>query len=98
MNGERELVSRRVLDALFIVQVVANIVVLALVIGLLFTATRNISELSEQQGKAIQAQNYAQLCAQYDLTIAVRRIGLKLGLPVDNIQPPSLEGVNCEEF
>lgn len=61
-------------------------------------ASRHVKEFNEQQVNIVQQQNDLQLCTQHDLTIAVRKIGRKLGLPVDDISIPSVEEIPCDEL
>lgn len=87
--------SRRWVDIAFAAQMIANVVALALVIGLLFQVNARQLDQIKRQNEATQQQNITQLCAQHDITIAVRKIGLKLGLPVADIVPPTTEGLDC---
>lgn len=61
-------------------------------------ASRHVKEFNEQQVNIVQQQNDLQLCTQHDLTIAVRKIGRKLGLPVDDISIPNVEEIPCDEL
>lgn len=95
VEEQRRLLDKRVIDALFIFQIVVNIVVLGALVALLFSATRDIATITEQQVVIVQQQNEAQLCAQHEIVVAVRKIGVKLGLPVEDIVPPDVEGLDC---
>jgi len=93
--SERRLLSPSVLDVFFLIQIVANIIVLCAVIGLLIYGFHRSTVQNEQQLAAIQRQNEVQLCAQHDITIAVRHIGEALGLPVSNILVPDVSALDC---
>jgi len=71
--------------------IVAAVVVIALCGLIAFNLYLFIS-----QTNIVQHQNDTQLCAQHDITVAVKKIGLKLGLPVDDIVPPDVRGIDCE--
>ncbi len=84
---------------------VANTALIALVLGTLVyltvtvvDASNSVKTFNEQQVRYVQDQNDLQLCTQHDLTIAVRKIGRKLGLPVDDITVPNVEDVPCAEL
>jgi hypothetical protein len=80
--------SRRWVDVLFVA------VMTFVVIGVLVMAAL-LYNINQRQIAGVSQQNDAQLCAQHDITVAVRKIGLKLGLPVEDIVPPDVEGLNC---
>jgi hypothetical protein len=84
MNGERKLVSRAMLDALFIIQIILNILVLAVIISLLYLAIVQINKVNDRQ-----------LCGQYASTKALKSIGRSIGVPVRNIPLPDISGVDC---
>jgi hypothetical protein len=56
---------------------------------------KQIGEINQRQIETVREQNNAQLCAQHDIVIAVRKIGTKLGLPVEDIVPPNVDGIDC---
>jgi len=89
------LISRRSQDKLFLIQIVLNIIVLGALLGLMLISTIRISDINRRQIEAVKQQNDAQLCAQHDITVAVRKIGLKLGLPVEDIVPPDVSAIQC---
>lgn len=93
-NDDRWLTNRQT-DVLFIVQVTLNIAAGVFIAVLVLLTLRQISEINQRQIQAVQQQNNTQLCAQHDIVIAVRQIGVKLGLPVDDIRIPDVEGLNC---
>lgn len=96
MNGDKgRYVSARTLDLLFILQVALNIIVLCLIVGLLFYSIHTQNDVDQRQLVAIQRQNDIQLCAQHDITVAVRQIGRSLGLPTEDIIVPDIEGLDC---
>ncbi len=83
----------------------ANTLLIALVLGTLVyltvtvvDASNSVKEFNEQQVRYVQNQNDLQLCTQHDLTIAVRKIGRKLGLPVDDISVPKVQEEHCDEL
>lgn len=83
----------------------SNSVLIVVVLGTLIYLTASVLEASndvqhftEQQVQIIQAQNDLQLCTQHDITIAIRKIGRKLGLPVDDITVPIVREIPCEEL
>lgn len=80
----------------------SNSVLIVVVLGTLIYLTASVLEASndvqhftEQQVEIIQDQNDLQLCTQHDITIAIRKIGRKLGLPVDDITVPHVEEIDC---
>lgn len=86
---------KRWLGALSVIQVVVNMAVLTFVIVAVLNATQRIGEVQQAQIELVATQNQAQLCAQHDMTIAIRQIGKKLGLPVEDIYVPSVKGFDC---
>jgi hypothetical protein len=99
----RSLYPRRVLELLFVLQIVINILFLTWLAALQYRATHAIADLNHQQIAGVSAQitaakrqNNIQICAQHDLTIALRKIGLRLGLPVEDIRPPTTKGIDCD--
>lgn len=85
----------RLIGAVFVLQVTVNIVVMAFLIGLLFTASQHLSDISQRQIASVKAQNNAQLCNQHAMLLAIKQIGTKLGLPTQDIKPPDIQGLNC---
>ncbi len=83
----------------------ANTALIALVLGTLVyltvtvvDASNSVKQFNEQQVRYVQDQNDLQLCTQHDITIAVRKIGRKLGLPVEDITVPQVQEEHCEEL
>ncbi len=93
-NGDG-LVSRRMLDFLFLIQIVVNIVVLALLGGLQYDATQTLADVQMRQVQQAQVVQADALCNQREMLVAIRKIGLKLGLPVEDIRLPDVEGLDC---
>lgn len=92
------LIPQRVLDGLNLLLIVVVILFLLTLTGFVFYATSKIGQFSRQQIEYVQHQNDAQLCAQHDIIVAVRKIGQKLGLPVEDIVVPNIEELNCDEL
>jgi hypothetical protein len=75
--------------------------IIALLLWMGWFTARTIAEqqrdaaFREAQIDYIQQQNNAQLCAQHDIILAVRKTNRSLGLPVDQIRPPDIEGIEC---
>lgn len=67
--------------------------------GLLTTTVlstaKTVAAVNERQIEAVKVQNEIQLCAQHDIVQAVKQIGIRLGLPVEDIIPPDVEGMDC---
>lgn len=80
---------------LFVFQVIANIVVLGVLLVLMLYAAIRISDINQRQLDAVKVQNVSQICAQHDIVVAVRSIGRKLGLPVEDIVVPDTTGLEC---
>lgn len=93
--SESRVVSRRGLDLLFILQLVANFLVLAYLAGALYFAQANINRISVRQIEIVHIQNETQICAQRQMLSGIKKIGHSLGLPVRDIQLPSAEGLDC---
>lgn len=88
-------VSRRLIDALNVALVVFTIIVLFSLVGITIWNTQRISQINQRQIEQVKQQNYSQLCAEADIVDAVRKIGLSLGLPVTDIHPPDVTGLDC---
>lgn len=91
----RDLPLRRILYVANTILIVAVIVTLGVLTASVIEAGRQVQEFNERQVTIVQEQNDLQLCTQHDLTIAVKKIGRKLGLPVDDITPPNVEAIDC---
>jgi len=87
--------SRRVLDILFLAQLLLVGVVLLIMVVYSFQTAIEVQHISERQSAYVQAQNNSQLCNQHDMLVALVNIGDKLGLPTDDIVIPDVEGLNC---
>jgi len=81
---------------LFVFQVAFNIIVLSFIIAQLILATSHIQQIQRDQIHYVQDQNTLSLCAQREILVAVRGIGRKLGLPVEDIVAPKVDPVFCE--
>jgi hypothetical protein len=92
---EQGFLSRRVLDALFLAQVVLTVVVLSVVFVYTIQTGREVQQISERQIDYVELQNNAQICNQHDMLVALITIGDKLGLPTDDIVVPDVEGLDC---
>lgn len=75
--------------------VVLVIAWMAVVTSQVIISTGRIAEINKRQIEAVKLQNDQQLCVQADIVGAVRKIGLKLGLPVEDIVPPDVTGLEC---
>jgi hypothetical protein len=82
-------------DRLFVVVALAAIVMMVITSVLTIKTSAAVDKVNRQQLAFVTAQNVQQLCAQRDIVQAVRSIGLKLGLPVEDIVPPDVSGLNC---
>ena len=80
---------------LFVVQVIANIVVLGALMFLMIVMFITLSNINQRQLDSVKQQNDAQLCAQADIVGAVKQIGHSLGLPTGDIVPPDTTGIDC---
>lgn len=78
-----------------IAMIVLVLVWMALVTSQVIVSTGRISDINSRQILTVQQQNATQICAQSDIVTAVRKIGLKLGLPVEDIVPPDVTGLEC---
>ena len=87
--------DRRVQGNLFTIQIILNIVVLGLLVGMMIVVMVRVSDFNARQIETVRVQNELQLCAQHDIVTAVKGIGRKLGLPTDDIIPPNVEGLHC---
>jgi hypothetical protein len=104
---KRGFLSPRVLNIIFLAQVVVNIVVLGLIVAGLFFVIGRVDrqakfqeEATQAQIEFVQGQNDKQLCAQHDIILAVRKLGRgferALGLPpLTNIDVPDVKGLDC---
>jgi hypothetical protein len=96
-NNDRRFVSRRVLDILFIFQLFLNVIALTVLLSVSYLSFSTVGRIDRRQVEAVQLQNDTQICAQHDLILAIKRVGVDLNLPaVRDIRPPSIEGINCE--
>lgn len=93
--GDASANLRRLIDRSVPLFVFAVVILFAVLTTFLVRQQQQIADLTRRQIIFIQEQNNVQLCAQYEITVAVRKIGLRLGLPVDDIQPPKLGGIDC---
>jgi hypothetical protein len=87
--------SDRLVRAAALFMIVLVVVGVMVMVGLVIRQGQQIAALNERTGQAVLTQNETQLCAQHDIVIAVRKIGEKLGLPVDDIAVPNVEGLDC---
>lgn len=94
-NGDTPIVSQRSLQRLNLILVVLVVLVLGGVIAMNVYAAKAISDINRRQIAQVSHQNDLQLCAQHDMVFAIRKIGLKLGLPVSDIVPPDIRGLDC---
>lgn len=94
-HEDDRILSRRALDALYITQIVANILVLGIIVAMLVVGAQRLSDIQTQQITIVQQQNDAQICTQHDIIISVRQIARSLGLPTEDIVVPDVEGLNC---
>lgn len=82
-------------DRTFVALAIFAMVAFGLTSFMVIKTNQTVSEINENQIHYVQAQNDAQLCAQHDIVLAVKSIGHKLGLPVNDIPVPSIEGLAC---
>jgi len=106
-SQKRGFLSPRVLNIIFLSQVVVNIVVLGIVVAGLFFVIGRVDrqaalqeQVTQVQIEFIQGQNDQQLCAQHDIILAIRNLsrGFErvLGLPpIANIDVPDVKGLSC---
>jgi hypothetical protein len=87
--------SDRLVRALALSMIVLVIVAVMAMVGLVIRQGQQIANLNKATADYIVAQNKAQLCAQHDITIAVKKIGRRLGLEVTDIVVPNVAGLNC---
>lgn len=87
--------SDRLIRALALGMICLVIVAVMLMVGLVIRQGQQIADLNQRTGQIVISQNEAQLCAQHDIVVAVRQIGRKLGLPVEDIIVPNVEGLDC---
>lgn len=88
--------SDRLVRALALGMICLVIVGVMIMVGLVIKQGQQIADLNRRTGVYVISQNNAQLCAQHDIVIAVKQIGVKLGLPVDDIVVPDVTGLPCE--
>ena len=87
--------SRRVLDALFLGQLVLVIVAVVVVVTYAIDTAREVQQISERQALILQQQNNFQICNQHVMLDSLKDIARKLGLPTEDIMVPSVKGLNC---
>lgn len=87
--------SRRVLDVLFVGQLLLVTIAVVLVVGFTIKTGLEIQQISERQTLILQQQNNFQLCNQRDMLLALNDISRKLGLPPNDFVIPDTEGLNC---
>lgn len=92
---ERGFLSRRIIDWLFLLQVVLVVGVLLILTAYTVQTANQVQVISQRQIDIVQQQNNAQLCAQHDIIIATRQIARSLGLPTSGIVVPNVEGLSC---
>jgi hypothetical protein len=96
LNGAVELKAHRSwLGVVNMVMVVLVVLWLAVITQQVLLSTSRISDINSRQIATVQRQNDAQLCAQHDIIVSVRKIGSKLGLPVEDITVPDVTGLDC---
>jgi uncharacterized membrane protein len=83
------------LDFLFLLQIVLNIIVLALIVGLLYTNSVKIQELTQKQLESVAEQSKARSCSQYQTIHVLKQIGRDLGIPVNDVVLPDITGFDC---
>lgn len=88
--------SAKATGRIFVFQVAMNILVLSFIIMQLILATSRIQKLQDAQIHYIQDQNTLQICGQREMLVALRSIGRKLGLPVEDIVAPYVDVELCE--
>lgn len=69
---------------------------MAIITSQVIVSTARIAEINARQIITVQQQNDQQLCVQHDIVSAIKKIGLKLGLPVVDIVPPDITGLECD--
>lgn len=87
--------SDRLVRALALVMICLVIVGVMVMVGLVIRQGQQIANLNQQTADFVISQNNAQLCAQHDIVNAVRKIGLRLGLPVEDINAPDVKELDC---
>jgi len=94
-SGDSSRLLKRLIDVWVYVGIVVVVVALIALTASVLQYQRQSAELNRRQIMAIQQQNDLQICAQHDMLQAIKKIGLKLGLPVQDIHPPDTEGLDC---
>lgn len=87
--------SRRVLDWLFMLQVVLVVGVLLVLTTYTVQTANQVQVISQRQIDYVAQQNNLQLCAQHDIIVATRQIARSLGLPTRGIVVPDVTGLPC---
>jgi hypothetical protein len=91
----KDLTIRRALSWINVIVILFLVLWMSLITASVLSTQAAVAEFNENQIVYVQQQNEAQLCAQADIVEAVRLIGLRLGLPVDDIVVPDVEGLSC---
>ena len=94
-SGDSSAWLKRLIDVWTYLSVVVVVVALIALTTFVLQQQRQIADLNQRQIAAVQHQNDLQICAQHDMLEAIKKIGLKLGLPVRDIHPPDTEGLDC---
>jgi hypothetical protein len=88
----------RLRDRLFTLVAVAAVVAFVVVTYFSIATFQAVGEFNRRQIEVVKAQNDVQICAQYEITLAVREVARRLGLPWKDIALPSVGGIDCEAF
>ncbi len=85
----------RLRDRMFVALAVFAMCTMAVTSFFVVRTNETVSQINENQVAVVKAQSDAQICAQHDIVLAVREIGRKLGLPVEDIHVPDITGITC---
>ena len=85
----------RLRDRMFVALAAFGMCVMAFTSFVVIRTNQTVGQLNQNQVAIVQQQNDAQICTQHDIVLAVKSIGRKLGLPVDDITVPDVKGLDC---
>ena len=86
----------RLRDRLFTLVALAAVGAFVAVTYFSIATFQAVGEFNRRQIEVVKTQNEVQICAQYEITLAVREVARRLGLPWRDIALPSVEGIDCE--
>lgn len=92
------MMTQRVKSTIVYMLMVLNVVGIVVIIALLASVSLAVKEQTDTNEQIAKAQVCQSVQNQYVTIQAVRKIGLKLGLPVDDLVPPDTTGLGCDEL